>query len=54
MCIRDSHIGALPIIKKGGEETAIVSETVKDCIKLSLEDWNAYETSWDFKKHPLL
>lgn len=50
----ESHIGALPIIKKGGEETAIVSETVKDCIKLSLEDWNAYETSWDFKKHPLL
>lgn len=23
-------------------------------IKLSKEDWNSFETSWDFKKHPLI
>ncbi len=23
------------------------------CVELSKEDWDAFETSWDFKKHPL-
>lgn len=25
----------------------------KCCIELSKEDWNSYETSWDFQRHPL-
>ena len=34
-------------------ENNTISEIVKQCILLSTEDWNAYETSWDFVRHPL-
>lgn len=27
---------------------------VKDNIKQSMDDWNCFENSWDFKKHPLI
>ena len=27
---------------------------VNDCISLSRTDWDSYETSWDFKRHPML
>ena len=28
--------------------------TASDCISLSRTDWDSYETSWDFKRHPML
>ena len=31
-----------------------VDEKVKDCIVKNRTDWNAFETSWDFKRHPLV
>ena len=31
-----------------------VKETVAENIKLSRQDWDSYETSWDFQRHPLL
>ena len=31
-----------------------VSEFVKSNISISKSDWDSYETSWDFKKHPLV
>ena len=31
-----------------------VVELVKDCRMISKEDWDAFETSWDFMKHPLI
>ena len=27
---------------------------VKNCINISKHDWDSFETSWDFKRHPLL
>ena len=45
----------IPIIKT--TETAIknrVENVVKDNILLSRFDWDSFETSWDFKRHPLL
>ena len=24
------------------------------CIKCAKEDWNSFETSWNFKKHPMI
>ena len=27
-------------------------ETCKECIRDSVYDWDSFETSWDFKKHP--
>jgi hypothetical protein len=31
-----------------------VEELVQECIELSKKDWDSFETSWDFKRHPLL
>lgn len=31
-----------------------IESLVVDCINLSQLDWDSFETSWDFKKHPLL
>lgn len=31
-----------------------IQSTVEQCITLSKTDWDSYETSWDFKTHPLL
>ena len=31
-----------------------VEETVHECIAESQDDWNSYETSWDFKRNPLV
>jgi hypothetical protein len=31
-----------------------VEQIVGDNIELSKSDWDAYETSWDFKRHPLV
>ncbi|NLP33422.1 MAG: N-6 DNA methylase, partial [Oligella ureolytica] len=34
--------------------TEIVERTVNQCISLSRNDWDSFETSWDFKCHPLV
>ena len=31
-----------------------VVQSVNKCIELSKNDWDSFETSWDFEKHPLL
>lgn len=31
-----------------------INITVKKNIEISKEDWDSFEISWDFKKHPLL
>ena len=36
------------------EKQEIVENFVLECILLSQTDWDSYETSWDFKRHPLL
>ncbi len=32
----------------------VVSNLVEENIALSKEDWDSFETSWDFRKHPLI
>ena len=32
----------------------IITETCLNCIKVSKTDWDSYETSWDFKRNPLI
>ena len=44
-------IGSIPLILSKED---IVEKKVEICISLSKYDWDAYETSWDFKKHPLI
>ncbi|EIJ81288.1 putative restriction enzyme [Bacillus methanolicus PB1] len=36
------------------DEKKEVEELSKNCINLSMLDWDNFETSWDFKKHPLM
>ena len=36
------------------EKTEGIANTVENNISLSKSDWDSFETSWDFKKHPLL
>lgn len=44
-------IGTLPYIEKKIEE---VARMVKECVRISKWDWDSFETSWDFKYHPLI
>lgn len=41
-------IGSLPFLK------ANVDDIVNICISLSKSDWDSFETSWDFQKHPMI
>ena len=49
----ENHIGAVPVIIEASKKEPIFSLT-KANISLSRTDWDSFETSWDFKKHPLL
>jgi hypothetical protein len=46
------NIKSLPVIYS--ENLDIVNELVKENIDLSKNDWNNFETSWNFTKHPFL
>ena len=46
-------IGKLPICIQE-DKIGLVNSIVDECIEQSKTDWDAFETSWDFQKHPLL
>ena len=46
------HIKKLPI--KFVDNHKDIDAIVEQCIKISKYDWDFFETSWDFQKHPLL
>ena len=45
------NVARIPIIIKDEKN---ISEIVVENINISKIDWDSFETSWDFKKHPLL
>lgn len=45
------HIASIPIIYK---QDFRINNIVDKCINISKSDWNYYEASWDFKKHPII
>ena len=47
------HIASLPIIIDKGKEHRIYN-SVDQLITISKCDWDSFETSWDFKYHPLV
>ena len=47
------HIKSLPIIIENYEKNA-VSELSQENIALSKNDWDSFETSWDFTRHPFI
>lgn len=50
---QSGNIGSLPIALPNNNEKN-VNELTKDAIDICKKDWNQFEISWDFKKHPLL
>jgi hypothetical protein len=46
-------IGAIPILSIGKDNDVVV-QIVQNNIDISKTDWDSFETSWDFKNHPLL
>lgn len=47
------QISSYPVIEVGEQRQQVVV-SVNDCRTLSKLDWDSFETSWDFKRHPLL
>lgn len=45
--------GTIPIILDA-EAADKVNDTSKQCVGISRNDWDSYETSWDFKRNPLV
>lgn len=43
-------ISHIPIIYSNNDN---VDDLVQDCISLSRADWDSFETSWDFSRHPM-
>lgn len=44
-------IRATPLIIKGRDMVVLL---VRECVNISKSDWDSYETSWDFKRNPLV
>ncbi|HHU54036.1 MAG TPA: BREX-1 system adenine-specific DNA-methyltransferase PglX [Clostridiaceae bacterium] len=42
-----------PVLTDDNKESKIV-EIVEQCLDISKTDWDSFETSWDFSRHPLL
>ena len=47
------QISSLPIVYSK-ENDVVVENIVNENIRKSKSDWDSFETSWDFKKHPLI
>ncbi len=47
------HIANFPVFAPGGYCDTIVSLSEQQ-IECSKSDWDSYETSWDFKRHPMV
>ena len=45
------NVASIPYINVN---SSYIIEVINDCVNKSKSDWDSYETSWDFKKHPLL
>lgn len=53
MNFQAGDIDKVPFILKE-KDTKNICELVKDCIKLSKDDYVFFETTWDFRQHPLI
>lgn len=50
----DYSVGPVSRVPFVYREDINVDSLVEDCIQMCKEDWDAYETSWDFQRHPFL
>lgn len=52
MGFESGYLRKLPLIESDSLDSIV--ERVKHCIDVSNAEWDSFEISWDFKKHPLL
>ena len=52
MGFESGYLRKLPLIESDSLDSIV--ERVKHCIDGSNAEWDSFEVSWDFKKHPLL
>lgn len=48
------NINAIPVNYTKLRETSRITDVTKVLLALTISDWDSFETSWDFKKHPLI
>lgn len=53
MCTNVGDITCQPIVVEN-EKEHIINNLSSKCIDISKVDWDSFENSWDFKKHPLV
>lgn len=47
-------IANIPVIVTAKESKQNIEKRVESCINISRKDWDSFETSWDFKRNPLV
>ena len=47
----EGPLGRTPVILN---DDKYVENLSKECVRLSIDDWDSFETSWDFTRHPLV
>lgn len=50
---KPGHVSMLPLIISN-DDVGTITDIVENNIKITKNDWDDFETSWDFKVHPLL
>ena len=51
LTLQSGDVATIPIIE---DKIDNVSKVVDSLVEISMGDWDSYETSWDFKRHPLV
>lgn len=51
--LQAKDVKVLPIIVDANSKDCI-REVEEQCVDYSKTDWDSYETSWDFKRHPMV
>ena len=47
-------VARLPVVLSNDEVQNQTVNIANDCVAITRDDWDAFETSWDFKVHPLV
>ena len=48
------EVASIPIAVLSEADKTIVKKIVEECVRISKEDWDSTESSWDFQQHPLV
>ena len=49
------EVGNIPVkLERDGLYRTKINNRVKENVNMSQKDWDSFETSWDYKKHPLI